>query len=135
MSTKSQAAPGVAPKLMAAVENLTLERKDWSGSDLSCLICDETTKDSLSFDCNQCLHRMQAACAAIDADIVLALQKPSGRFFLFTSEKCSNQGNKTGSKCHSTDVSVQCSSFVISQATQTELEYPRSFYIDGDSYN
>ena len=73
---------------------------------------------------------MHAACAAIDADIVLALQKPSGRFFLFTCEKCLNQGNITSSKVLSNNVSVQCSSFLTSQTTQTDLEYSQSPHTD-----
>ena len=81
---KSPAAPYIEPRLMAALDNITVERKDCPGYDLSCLICDEMTKDSPSFDCHQCLHRTHKACAAIAADIVLALQKPSGRFlFLY----------------------------------------------------
>ena len=101
LSSKSPSIPAGALRIMDTIENITEERidtieniteerNDYSGSDLSCLLCDETTKDSPSFDCHLCLHRMHAACAAIDADIVLALQKPSGRFFLFTCEKCLN---------------------------------------------
>jgi len=52
--TKSPAASCIVPRLMAAVENIAVERKDCPGSDLACLVCDGTTKDSPSFDCHQC---------------------------------------------------------------------------------
>ena len=73
---------------------------------------------------------MHAACAAIDADKVLALQKPSGGFFLFTCEKCLNQSNITSSKVLSNNVSVQRSSFLTIQTTQTNLEYSQSPHTD-----
>ena len=115
---------------MDTIENITEERNDCSGPDLSCLLCDKLTKDCPSFDCLICLHCMYAACTAIDADIVLALQKPSGHFFLFTWEKCLNQGNITSSKVLSNNVSVQCSNFVTSQTAQTDLQYSQSLHTD-----
>ena len=56
--------------------------------DLSrCITCDIPAGGSPSFECHSCKRWQHGACAAIDADLVLALQKPSGRYFSF---KCTN---------------------------------------------
>ena len=72
---------------------------------------------------------MHAACGAIDADHNSCCAEALRRNHSFTCENCLNKRNKTGSNCLSTDVSVQCSSFVISKVTQTEQEYHQSIHI------
>ena len=81
--TKSPAAPGIAPRLLAAVENVTVERKDCPGSDLSYLIYDGTTKDSHSFDCQQCLHRiMRPLTLLMQTQFLLCRSPHNDSFFL-----------------------------------------------------